>query len=440
MKQSLNFEEFPKPSYSEWLAAVEKELAGKSFDSLIWQPTDGITLQPYYHQTHRKLVHVNPTRKDWSVGQWIDYIGDKETNHQIIKSLEGGANFIHLNIPSTVQSIDFSILFKDVFLEYIEVAITFGNNDQLHQQFSRFCNDSNSSNWKAATYFKHATIEEIEERYNKVELNNKSIHTLCVDASAIQDKGGSAIDAIVYALIEGKEILNRMIARGHKIDDLAANIRFRFSTDTSYFQEIAKYKAFRILWAQVVNAYQPEHNCSINTIIDSVSSTFSMATLDAENNLLRSTISSMAAAIGGADTITNLHFNYFLDENQTSSSRYARNILHLLKEESYFDAARDAVKGSFYIEELIYQTADRALSKFIELSEKPYTDALMLIQSSVMVERDQKVKALESGSKVVLGVNKYPNKKDPRLTSKLKPIGSNRIAEELESNIRNTSN
>ncbi len=439
MKQSLNFEEFPKPSYGEWLAAVEKELAGKSFDSLIWQPTDGITLQPYYHQPQRKLLHVNPTRQDWAVGQWIDYTGEKETNHQIIKCLEGGANFIHLNIPSTVHSIDFSILFKDVYLEYIEIALTVVNESQLHQQFSHFCNKSDSLSWKGAVYISNVTVEELENNYTSVEFKNKNIHSLCIDVSAIQNNGGSGIDAIVHALLQGKEILNRMIVRGYEIDDLAACLRFRFATDTSYFQEIAKYKAFRILWAQVVNAYQPKHKCSENTIVDSVSCTFSMATLDAENNLLRSTISSMAAVIGGADTVSNLNFNYFLEESQSSSLRYARNILHLLKEESYFDAARDAVKGSFYIEELIYQTAEKALEKFKDLSEKPFEDAISLIEKSVLHERELKITAFEKGNKVILGVNKYPNKKDPRIMAKLKSMESKRIAEEMESNIRNTS-
>ncbi|MFN6380607.1 MAG: methylmalonyl-CoA mutase family protein [Flavobacteriales bacterium] len=440
MKQEIHFEEFPKPNHEEWMAAVQKELAGKSFESLLWHPTEGIKLDPYYHRLKRNLTHIDPTRESWAIGQWIDFTSEKETNLQMLKSLEGGANFIHLNIPATVQTIDFSILFKDVYLEYIEIALTVVNGNQLVQQFSHFCNESDSLSWKGAVYTKSGTVEELENNYTSVVFKNKNIHSLCIDISAVQNNGGSGIDAIVYALLNGKEILNRMIVRGYEIDDLAASLRFRFATDTSYFQEIAKYKAFRILWAQVINAYQPKHKCSENTIIDSVSCTFSMATLDAENNLLRSTISSMAAAIGGADTITNLNFNYFLEENDSSSSRYARNILHLLKEESYFDSARDAVKGAYYVEELIYQTAEAALNKFKALCDLPFEEAIEVINSSVASERALKVSAFENGTKTILGVNKYPNKKDSRMKAVVKSLDAKRLSQELESRLRNMEN
>ncbi len=440
MKQALHFEEFSKPTYEEWMAAVQKELSGKPFESLLWNPTQGIKLEPYYHQSKRNLVHINPTRSNWAIGQWIDFTSEKETNLQILKSLEGGANFIYLNLSGNLAAVDFSALFKDVILDYIEIALDAHGNNEILEQFSQFYNNSKPEGWKVAIYNSSSYLNLKEKYEDLIGFKHNNVHSLCIDASMVQNNGGSTIDAIVYALIHGKEIINRMIAQGRKIDDVAALIRFQFATDTSYFLEIAKFKAFRILWAQVVNAYQPEHNCSVNTIVDSVSCSFSIATLDAENNLLRATISAMASAIGGADTITNLSFNYFLEENQNSASRYSRNILHLLKEESYFDAARDAVKGAYYVEELIYQTSEVALNKFKELCDLPFEEAVNTINDSIEKERSLKISAFESGDKTILGVNKYPNKKDPRLNTKLKSVEANRLAANMESNIRNTSN
>jgi methylmalonyl-CoA mutase len=164
-----------------------------------------------------------------------------------------------------------------------------------------------------------------------------------------------------------------------------------------------------------------------------------MASLDAENNLLRATVEAMAAIIGGADTICLEPFNSLLDENQTSSQRYARNILHLLKEESYFDTAREAVKGAYYIEELIYQMASNALLRFQKLTELPYEEALVVLNDAIDTSHELKKVELDKGQKTILGVNKYPNKKDPRLSSSVKTFAFERLSEQLEKNLRNSN-
>ncbi|MFY7706492.1 MAG: methylmalonyl-CoA mutase family protein [Flavobacteriales bacterium] len=438
MIQNIDFSEFSKPSLEQWHAAVLKELAGKPFDATLWNPISGISMEPYYHQSGRRLEHVVPTRKDWGIGQIIYFINEKDTNDEILMSLEGGVNFLHIIFPKTIKAVDFSLLFKNIFLNYIEVALSFHAED-LIAQLSQFYNDSDSVNWKGAVHYQVASPQLKADLYERYSFTHKNIHTLSVDASHVQNRGGNSIDAIVYACIEGKEILNILIEKGAQIDDLSAAMRFKFAIDTSYFQEIAKLKAFRIIWAEIIKAYQPSHSCSTNTIIDTTSTEYTMASLDAENNLLRTTVEAMAALIGGADTISLNTFNSLLDENQISSKRYARNILHLLKEESYFDMAREAVTGAYYIEELIYQMAAQALLRFQELAVLSHQEALDVLNKAIEASHVSKKDELENGLKTILGVNKYPNKKDPRLGSSVNAFEFERLSEKLENNLRNSN-
>jgi methylmalonyl-CoA mutase len=438
MKQNLDFNEFSKHSLEQWQAALQKELAGKPFEDTLWSPVSGISMEPYYHQSGRRLEHVLPTRKEWGMGQIINFTNEKNDNSDILISLEGGVNFLHINFSETTQRVDFSLLFENVFLNYIELALSF-QNVELMDQWSQFYNDSDSVNWKGAVYYHMASPKLKAGHYERYRFKHKNFHTLAIDASHVQNRGGSSIDAIVYACLEGKEIINTLIEKGAQIDDVSAAMRFRFATDTSYFQEIAKLKAFRIIWAEIIKAYNPSHSCSTNTIIDATSAAYSMASLDAENNLLRATVEAMAALIGGADTISLDTFNSSLVEGQTSSKRYARNILHLLKEESYFDATQDAVKGAYYIEEFIHQIASLALSRFQELAELPYDKAIQKLDDSIATSHATKREDFEKGFKTILGVNKYPNKKDPRLKSTVKPFEFERLSEKLENNLRNSN-
>ena len=111
MIQNIDFSEFSKPSLEQWHAAVLKELAGKPFDATLWNPISGISMEPYYHQSGRRLEHVVPTRKDWGIGQIIYFINEKDTNDEILMSLEGGVNFLHIIFPKTIKAVDFSLLF-----------------------------------------------------------------------------------------------------------------------------------------------------------------------------------------------------------------------------------------------------------------------------------------------------------------------------------------
>lgn len=438
MIQKIDFNEFSKPSLEQWHAAVLKELAGKPFDATLWSPIRGISMEPYYHQSSRRLEHIMPTRKEWGIGQIFNFTNEKNTNDEILMSLEGGVNFLHVIFPHSTKTVDFSSLFKNVFLNYIEVALSF-YTEELMAQWSQFYNDSDSLNWKGAVHYQVAPPTLKADLYEQYSFTHKNIHTLTVDASHIQNRGGSSIDAIIYACLEGKEILNLLIQNGALIDDVSAAMRFTFAIDTSYFQEIAKLKAFRIIWAEIIKAYRPKHSCSTNTIIDAISSQYTMASLDAENNLLRTTVEAMAALIGGADTISLNTYNSLLDENQISSKRYARNILHLLKEESYFDMAREAVKGAYYIEELIYQMASHALLRFQELAALPHEEAIGVLNKAIEASHASKKEELEKGQKTILGVNKYPNKKDPRLGSSVKAFEFERLSEKLENNLRNSN-
>lgn len=220
------------------------------------------------------------------------------------------------------------------------------------------------------------------------------------------------VEELAFALSAGHDYLVRLMDLGLTIDQAARKLRFSFSVSSNYFMEIAKLRAARMLWANIVKGYNPEKNCAGKMMIHAETSRWNQTVYDPYVNMLRGTTEAMSAAIGGVYSLEVTPFDRAFEAPTEFAKRIARNVELLLKHESHFDQVVDPAGGSYYIENLTQSIAAEAWKLFLEIEEKGgYTEAY---KSGMIVERVKasaaaKDKNIATRRQALLGANQYPN-------------------------------
>ena len=187
-----------------------------------------------------------------------------------------------------------------------------------------------------------------------VEILAEYPHFRCIGVNSLQlnNAGAYIYQELGYALAWGNEYLNRLTEAGVPVDLAAKKIKFNFGISSNYFMEIAKFRAARMLWANIVKAYNPQCECACKMIAHAETSSFNLTLFDAHVNLLRTQTEAMSAAIAGVNSITVTPFDKAYETPNDFSERIARNQQLLLKEESHLNRIVDPAGGSYYIENL----------------------------------------------------------------------------------------
>ena len=434
MKQTLDFNEFSNSTIEIWKKGVTKELGDKPYDSLIWSFDDNLRIDPYYAESNQRLDVVAKLSKDWSIKESFVYSNPKELNKSLLLSLEGGVNAIEIILESD-EKIDFELLFNEIFVQYIQVFFSgsFASSSTILDYFNYCEKKGIDRSSLTGGLLSHATSEELSDRIDLMTSHPSALCYFSIDASEVQTKGGHASHSIVFALNEGARILGTLVERGVSASHAASALRFLFASEPSYFIEIGKLRAFRTLWAQILKAYDADMDVAVAIQIDTRASAFYQSSVDRHNNMLRATTQSMSSIIGGTDTLEAIGFEMSLGKNTIESRRWARNIQHLLIEESYFNQLQDTAKGSYYIEEITFKLAAHAWSRF-QFWQTKNESLANSIEWNAHIEFcfSEMKKAIENGSKVILGVNKYPNKSEKISQEKSTPT---RLVADFESKI-----
>ena len=235
---------------------------------------------------------------------------------------------------------------------------------------------------------------------------------LAVNAFYFNNAGAYISQELGYALAWGNELLAKLTEVGLDATEVAKKIKFNFGISSNYFMEIAKLRAGRMLWANIVKAYNPAKNCPCKMFTHAVTSTWNQTAYDPYVNMLRGTTEAMSASIAGVHSLEVTPFNKAYEDPNEFSMRIARNVELLLKHESHFDQVVDPAGGSYYIENLTDSIANEAWKLFREIEEKGgYTAAY---ESGFIVERVKasaaaKDKNIATRREILLGANQYPN-------------------------------
>jgi len=452
MKGETLFKNFKTISEKEWKQKIQYDLKGKDYnEEVVWNSPEGIKVKPFYHADDLENVKVKTSQiSAWNIGQMI-YAGNAiMANEKALKSIQKGAEAIRFLIPGAtidiaviLNNIDFNVV--KVYLhmqflskEYIDkILVKVSRSKNVHLQIDPIGNLARSGNW----YDTMSTDIDLVEGLISKDIEN----LLCVDVSLYENAGADMVQQLAYAMSHANEYLNILEEKGALFK--LKNIDFKVAVGGNYFFEIAKLKALRNLWEILANAYEVSIPCHITTEPSKRNKTI----YDYNVNMLRTTTECMSAVLGGADTVFNLNYNAVYKKDNEFADRIALNQLILLKEESYFDKVENPSEGSYYIETITSQLAEKALILFKSIEKdggflkqlKNHT-----IQNRIADGARKQQEKFNEKKIVLVGTNAFQNeedkmnqelelypfvKKNPRKTL-ITPIIEKRLAEELEQN------
>lgn len=443
-KQKLNFlADFPAVSTQEWMDKITADLKGADFTKkLVWRTPEGFNVQPFYRAEDLQALQttqsapgqfpfVRGTKENnaWLIRQDLDAKCAKTANAKALDVLNKGIDSLCFKLGSEVDASTIETLLKGIKADAVELnfktcirhaAELAGlltayfqkqGYDLAKLQGSICCDPINRMLLKG----KELKAEEVSSIIKEAVLAAKQLpgyRMIGVNAVSLCNAGVYAPQELGYALAWGNQYLEMMTEAGLDTDTAAKSIKFAFGVGGNYFMEIAKFRAARLLWAKIVEAYQPSCNCAAKLKAHAVTSTFNMTVFDAHVNLLRSETEAMSAVLGGVDSLTVTPFDVTFEAADEFSERIARNQQLLLKEESHFDKVVDPAAGSYYLENLTALVADQAWKLFLDIQKQGGFFAAVekgSIQEAVKANYDARLKAVASRKETLLGTNQFPN-------------------------------
>src|SRR6056297_42889 len=451
MKNTL-LNEFEEVSEKAWKQKIQYDLKGADYnDALVWESPEGIKVKPFYHSDSMSdngseapfVAHA------WQVGQEI-YAGNAViANKKAIKSLQSGAERLQLIIPSeaiviadVLKNIDLkttTIYLKMEFLstDYVQsvLEVAKGHEDSIYLNVDIIGSLARSGNWYGTLEKDHSTLANI--------LNTKAQHVLSVDVSLYENAGATMVQQLGYAMAHANEYLNHL-DQTQSLNRIKS-IVFKVAIGGNYFFEIAKLRALRVLWENLLSVYDVRLDCHIVAYPSKRNKTL----YDYNVNMLRTTTECMSAVLGGANTVINMPYDALYHKANEFGERIAMNQLLLLKEESYFDKVSNASDGSYYIESLTQQLAEKGLELLKSIEKgggflkqlKEHT-----IQEKIRESAHKQQERFNEQEEVLVGTKKFQNEDDkmrhdlelyPFVKTKarktlLVPIIEKRLAEALE--------
>ena len=240
----------------------------------------------------------------------------------------------------------------------------------------------------------------------------KHVRIVTVAGQTFGNSGSTIVEELAFTLSAGHDYLVRLTDAGLDVDAAARKLRFSFSVSSNYFMEIAKFRAARMLWANIVKGYGPAKNCACKMQIHAETSRWNQTVYDPYVNMLRGTTEAMSATIAGVHSLEVMPFDASFENPTEFSKRIARNVELLLKNESHFDQVVDPAGGSYYVENLTQSIAAEAWKLFLEIEEKGgYTEAYKagLIVERIKASAAAKDKNIATRRQTLLGANQYPN-------------------------------
>jgi len=439
------FEEFPPITPEEWKAKIVADLKGADFDKkLVWKPREGFAVNPFYTMEDLEsleFIKTNPGEfpyvrgnkeksNEWLIGQEIIVKTAVEANKKALEVLNKGVDSLIFvfSKDQKVSEIDLDTLLNDICIEAIELnfmgvsGILEFSEKLLNILRKRSVNPQKtkgSINYDPIGHFtlkgRFCTTE--QESFEKCKKNIELFSeypdwkTITISGLHFHNAGANVVQELAFSIAVGNEYMAKLTEMGMKPGDVNRKIKFHFGIGGNYFFEIAKFRAARMVWAQIVHQYgAAKEDCKMH--IHAQTGEWNKTVYDAYTNMLRTTTEAMSAVLGGVESLVVDPFNKTFETPSEFSERIARNQQIILKEESYFDKIVDPAGGSYFIETLTRNIANAAYKLFMEIENqggylKAFRDEL--IQKILEQEAKQRRDDVANRRENMLGTNQYPN-------------------------------
>jgi methylmalonyl-CoA mutase len=458
-----------KSTPENWAELAEKQLRGKPLDSLTWQTPEDIEVKPLYTAADTDGLEYTDTMpgmspyirgpqatmyagRPWTIRQYAGFSTAEESNAFYRKALAAGGQGVsvafdlatHRGYDSdhprvsgdvgkagvAIDSVeDMKILFDDIPLDKVSVSMTMNGavlpvlagyivaaeeqGVSQEQLTGTIQNDILKEFMVRNTYIypPAPSMKIIGDIIAYCSGNMPRFNTISISGYHIQEAGANAALELAYTLADGKEYIRTALAAGLGIDDFAPRLSFFWGIGMNFYMEIAKMRAARLLWARIVAEFEPQNPKSSMLRTHSQTSGWSLTEQDPYNNVVRTTMEAMAAVFGGTQS---LHTNA-LDEAialpTEFSARIARNTQLIIQEESGITNVVDPWGGSYLMESLTQDIADKAWELIQEVEQAGgMAKAIETGMPKLRIEEAaaRKQARIDRGDDVIVGVNKYP--------------------------------
>jgi len=458
-----------------WAALAAKELKGAAPESLNWQTLEGITVKPLYTADDvaglpqmAEVPGVAPfTRgvratmyagRPWTIRQYAGFSTAEESNAFYRKALAAGQQGVSVAFdlathrgydsdhPRVVGDVgkagvaidsveDMKVLFDGIPLEKISVSMTMnGAVVPILANFIVTGEEQGVDRSLLSGTIQNDILKEFMVRNTYVyppepsmriiadiiEYTSKEMpkfNSISISGYHMQEAGANLVQELAYTLADGREYVRAAIARGMNVDDFAGRLSFFFAIGMNFFMEAAKLRAARMLWTRIMQEFSPKKPGSLMLRTHCQTSGVSLQEADPYNNVIRTAYEAMAAALGGTQS---LHTNA-LDEAialpTEFSARIARNTQLILQEETGITHVVDPLAGSYYVESLTAELAEKAWALIEEVEAMGgMTKAVATGMPKLRIEETaaRRQAMIDRGDEVIVGVNKYRKaKEDP---------------------------
>ena len=476
------FSEFPAISPEEWKEKIINDLKGKEYSSLLNKTEFGSQFEPFYTEETLENIEAvknypgkypfirgTQTQNSWIITQPVFVSSFENANTEAVKLLNNGVEeiifvlqnkniFKYEDLETILKNINLSkhrisfkkqkdiITLQKLFVEYIE------KNSFDKTKIKGNFNYSPLACYAVKGHFPPNENKKLEHLYKLLKITKEQLpnyNLVNISTVPFYNSGANTLQEIAIALSQAVEYMALLSEVDKNIlPDLLKYSEFTIPIGSDYFIEIAKIRALRWLWAKITKQYGITSTDLQKIKINAVSSLRNKTVYDAHVNMLRVTTETMSAAIAGVKSIAILPFDITYKEPDEFSYRIAKNVQILLKQESYFDKITDPAGGSYYIETLTKELANKSWKLFLELEEtNGYLANIENNKIQNLIEETTKIRKqkIATAQHSILGTNKYPNPKETlgnKATKKLfqetpenknfKLLNPHREAEEFE--------
>ena len=437
------FSEFQAPTTEEWLAKIEVDLKGADFQKkMVWRTNEGFNVQPFYRREDLKdlkavdslpgeFPFVRGNKKDnniWYIRQDVLDEDPKKANEKALDILNKGVDSLGFKVPADKVSKEYiSVLLEGILPQYIELNFTTCQRHctELARVLVDYFKEKNYplAELKGAINFDPIskvltkgkdTSAVIAEAKPLIEALSELPQYKCININSVllNNSGAYIYQELGYALAWGAEYLNLLTEAGVSIDEVAKRVKFNMGVSDNYFMEIAKFRAARLLWAQIVKQFEPKCDCACMMHVLAITSEYNQTIFDSYVNLLRSQTEAMSAALANVDSIIVTPFDTPYETPTDFAERIARNQQLLLKEEAHFDKLVDVAGGSYTIEHLTDAIAQEGWKLFLATENAGGFLAEALngnIQSAVNESNKKRHADAAKRKEFILGTNQFPN-------------------------------
>lgn len=356
------FLEFEPVSTQKWIQTIEKALKGKEINSLNWEVEKDLSISPLCRADNtevQQLIVGDSKNNNWSICEEffvVDSTNCTNINQLILNALNGGANALILQFDFLPTVADWAVLLNNVLLDIVTIHIKIDINKISPFIFlQNLAQTSNALKLEGSCDFGSISDKDLIACLDLVSISFPKLKLITIP---IADATTKSLAQAIYA---ASVWIDKLTEKGKRIEQISDSFRFEFNVGQHYFLELACIRAFKRLWLALLEAYQ----------VPTPVMPFLHATTKSDQNenqywnMITATTQAMTAAIAGVHSLHVKPCNGAADDAFTR--RIARNVQHLLQEESYFNRVIDPAAGAYYIENLTAALVQKSWQQFCEL-------------------------------------------------------------------------